>query len=58
MDNARFLTAGGFQTNPYGFVGFGTFVPAGTQLSATSDWYVMSDVPVSVPVTIPNAPLH
>ena len=58
MDNARLMTAGGFNTKNYGFVGLGTFVPAGTLLNATADWYVMSDVPITVPTTIPNAPLQ
>jgi Flp pilus assembly protein TadG len=56
MDNARYLTSGGFNTKNYGFVGFGTFVPAGTMLNAAADWCVMSDVPISVPTTIPSAP--
>jgi Flp pilus assembly protein TadG len=33
------------------------FVAANTMLNATTDWYVMSDTPVSVPLTIPSAPL-
>jgi len=57
MDNARYLTSGGFTTKNYGVVGLGTFVPVGTMLNATSDWYVMSDVPITVPTTIPSAPL-
>ena len=57
MDNTRYMTSGGFTTQNYGFVGFGTFVPAGTNLNAQSDWFVMSDVPLTVPITIPNAPL-
>lgn len=57
MDNSRYLTSDGYWTRDYGVVGFGTFVPAGTMLNATADWYVMSDVPITVPITIPNAPL-
>jgi len=58
MDNARYLTSGGWTTKDYGVVGFGTFVPVGTLLNASADWYAMSDVPVTVPTTIPNAPLQ
>jgi len=58
MDNARYLTSGGFTTKNYGFVGFGTFVPAGSLINASADWYVMSDVPITVPTTIPAAPLQ
>jgi hypothetical protein len=57
MDNSRYLTSDGYTTKDYGVVGFGTFVPVGTMLNASADWYVMSDVPITVPVTIPNAPL-
>jgi hypothetical protein len=56
MDNARYLPSGGFNTSNYGWVGLGTFVPAGTLLSAEADWYVMSDVPITVPTSIPSAP--
>jgi Flp pilus assembly protein TadG len=57
MDNSRYYTAGAFWTRDYGVLGVGTFVPAGTLLNAESDWFVMSDVPINVPTTIPNAPL-
>jgi Flp pilus assembly protein TadG len=57
MDNARYLASGGWTTKDYGVVGFGTFVPAGTLLNASADWFVMSDVPIVVPTSIPSAPL-
>jgi Flp pilus assembly protein TadG len=57
MDNARYLMFVGWTTKDYGVVGGGTFVPAGTMLNSSADWYVMADVPVTVPTTIPSAPL-
>ena len=58
---ARDVQSGGFDRpdagTDYAAHGPGRHVPTGTMIRAQADWFVMADVPLSVPTTIPSSPL-